>query len=84
MAALALAHIQDGAQLKQKLKELHLKAESHHNGDEVKDAAATAPTNGHGPSHDEPMPEERWNPHWQSNLKLLQVNEGWGIAIHRR
>jgi hypothetical protein len=70
--AVALADIHDEEQLEQKLKALYLKADARRSprkDEEVKEAAAPTKV----PSDEQPMPEERWNPHWQSNLKLLQV-----------
>lgn len=74
--AAALADIQDDEELEQKLKAMQVKAEARchrdHAGDgdeeEVKEPG------GHAGDDELALPEERWNPHWQSNLKLLQVN----------
>lgn len=79
--AAALADIQDDAELEQKLKALQVKAEARRRdryaGEEVKEPGALgdgAARPGGGADDESPLPEERWNPHWQSNLKLLEVS----------
>lgn len=64
-AAAALAEIHDDDHLNQQLKALHLghkerEANVVHHLPRTKDDEVV-------------MPEERWNPQWQPNLKLLQV-----------
>lgn len=73
--AAALADIQDDAQLEAALKALQLKAEARRHTDEeeeVNEAAVSSRSSSRG-GDEPPLPEELWNPHWQSNLKLLQV-----------
>lgn len=72
--AAALAEIHDDEQLEQQLKALHLKAQHVQHGQDEKAGPTDAAAHHPRPDEEALMPEELWNPHWQSNLKHLQVH----------
>lgn len=75
--AAALADIQDDEELEQKLKAMQVKAEVRRHRDQAGDGEEEEVKEPGGRAGDDELalPEERWNPHWQSNLKLLQVTQ---------
>lgn len=77
MEATALAGIENDEELEKKLKAMQVKAEAlRHAGDE--DEEEVKEPGGSAGDDELALPEERWNPHWQSNLKLLQVKKKVG------